>query len=191
MQDREAASREAKVAWAVREGWQVVSHQHDGVVMRPPVACDAGSDAARLACAALSRACSDALGYEQPVEVKEMVGGVSAAACPPQVRWDGRVQVSASPQGDVFERELVQAAAGVREGEARALAAFSIAVAGPALAAVPPEGLRFSVPAGEGGSAAVVRRACWESIVAARRGFRVVFDPWGDVRRDTHDPTAE
>ena len=75
---------------------------------------------------------------------------------------------------NVFERELVRAAAGVGEGETRALAAFSIAVAGPALAAVPPEGLRFSVPAGEGGSAAVVRRACWASIVAARRGYRVV-----------------
>ena len=67
--------------------------------------------------------------------------------------------------------------ASVREGETRALAAFSIAVAGPALAAVPPEGLRFGVPAGEGGSAAVVRRACWASLVAARRGYRVVFDP--------------
>ena len=31
MQDREAASREAKVAWAAREGWRVVSYQHDGV----------------------------------------------------------------------------------------------------------------------------------------------------------------
>ena len=92
-------------------------------------------------------------------------------------RWDGRVEVRASPQGDAFERELVQAAAGVREGEARALAAFSIAVAGPALAAVPPAGLRFSVPAGEGGSATVVRRACWASLVAARRGYRVVSDP--------------
>ena len=106
-----------------------------------------------------------------------MVGGVSAAACPPQERWDGRVAVHASPQGDVFERELVRAAAGVEEGETRALAAFSIAVAGPALAAVPPEGLRFRVPASEGGSAAVVRRACWESLVAARRGYRVVFGP--------------
>ena len=177
MQDREAASREAKVAWAVRAGWQVVSHQHDGVVMRPPVACGTGSDTARLACAALSRACSDALGYEQPVAVKEMVGGVSAAACLPRERWDGRIRVRASPQGDVFERDLVQAAASVREGETRALAAFSIAVAGPALAAVPPEGLRVGVPAGEGGSAAVVRRACWASLVAARRGYRVVFDP--------------
>ena len=103
-----------------------------------------------------------------------MVAGVDAAACQPVERWDGRVEVHASPQGDVFERELVQAAAGVREGGARALAAFTIAVAGPALAAAPPEGLRFSVPAGEGGSAAVVRRACWASIVAARRGYRVV-----------------
>ena len=80
----------------------------------------------------------------------------------------------ASPQGEVFERELVRAAAGVGEGESRALAAFSVAVAGPALAAVPPEGLRVSIPAGEGGGAAVVRRACWESLVAARRGYRVV-----------------
>ena len=108
--------------------------------------------------------------------MKEMVAGVDAAACQPVERWDGRVAVHASPQGDVFERELVRAAAGVREGETRALAAFSIAVAGSVLAAAAPGGLRFSVPAGEGGSAAVVRRACWESIVAARRGYRVVSD---------------
>ena len=176
MQDREAASREAKVAWAAREGWRVVSYQHDGVVLRPPVACGAEGEAARHACAALSRACSDALGYEQPVTVKEMVAGVDAEACQPVERWDGRVAVRTSPQGEVFERELVRAAAGVGEGESRALAAFSVAVAGPALAAVPPGGLRFGVPAGEGGSAAVVRRACWESIVAARRGYRVVSD---------------
>ena len=110
-----------------------------------------------------------------------MVAGVDAEACQPVERWDGRVAVRASLQGEIFERELVRAAAGVGEGESRALAAFSVAVAGPALATVPPEGLRFSVPAGEGGIAAVVRRACWESLVAARRGYRVVFDPWGDV----------
>ena len=71
MQDREAASREAKAAWAAREGWAVVSLQHDGLVIRPPVACTTASDVARRACASLSRACSDALGYEQPVTVKE------------------------------------------------------------------------------------------------------------------------
>ena len=138
MQDREAASREAKVAWAAREGWKVVSLQHDGVVMGPPVACSTGSGAAHCACAALSCACSDALGYEQPVTVKEMVSGVGAEACSPLERWDGRVAIRASPQGDAFERELVRAAAGVREGESRALTALSVAIAGPALAAQPP-----------------------------------------------------
>ena len=49
------------MAWAAREGWRVVSYQHDGVVLRPPVTCGTGSEAARRACAALSRACSDAL----------------------------------------------------------------------------------------------------------------------------------
>ena len=88
MQDREAASREAKVAWAAREGWRVVSYQHDGVVLRPPVACSAEGEAARHACAALSRACSDALGYEQTVTVKEMVAGVDAEECQPVERWD-------------------------------------------------------------------------------------------------------
>ena len=53
----------------------MVSYQHDGVVLRPPVTCGTESEAARRACAALSRACSDALGYEQPVTVKEMVAG--------------------------------------------------------------------------------------------------------------------
>ena len=72
----------------------------------------------------------------------------------------------------MFERELVRAAAGVGEGESRALAALSVAVAGPALAALPPEGLRVSIPAG--GGAAAVRKACWESLVAARRSYRVV-----------------
>ena len=99
MQDREAASRGAKVAWAAREGWRVVSLQHDGAVIGPPVACRTGGEAARLACAGLSRACSDALGYEQPVTVKEMVAGVDAEACQPVERWDGRVAVRTSPQG--------------------------------------------------------------------------------------------
>ena len=83
-----------------------------------------------------------------------------------------------SPQGEMFERELVRAAAGVGEGESRTLTALSVAVAGPALAAVPPAGrLRVSMPAGEGRRAAAVRRACWASLVAARRGYRVVPDP--------------
>ena len=77
-----------------------------------------------------------------------MVAGVGAEACQPVERWDGRFAVQASPQGEVFERELVRAAAGVGEGESRTLAALSVAVAGPALAAVPPAGLRVSMPAG-------------------------------------------
>ena len=72
------------------------------------------------------------------------IGVHTSGASSPGSSRDGRIAVHASPQGDVFERELVRAAAGVGEGETRALAAFSIAVAGPALAAVPPEGLRFS-----------------------------------------------
>ena len=75
---------------------------------------------------------------------------------------------------EVFERELVRAAASVGEGESRALAALSVAVAGPALAALPPEGLRVRVPTGGGGGAAAVRKACWESLMAARRAYRVV-----------------
>ena len=89
-------------------------------------------------------------------------------------RWDGRVAVRASPQGEVFERELVRAAAGVREGESRALTALSVAVAGPALAALPPQGLRVALPASAGGDVTAVRKACWESLMAARRGYRVV-----------------
>ena len=92
----------------------------------------------------------------------------------PVERWDGRVEVRASPQGGVFERELVRAAAGVREGESRALTALSVAVAGPALAAQPPQGLRVDVPASASGDAAAVRKACWASLVAARRGYRVM-----------------
>ena len=118
--------------------------------------------------------CYDALGYEQPVTVKEMVGGVGAEACPPLERWDGRVTVRASPQGDAFERALVRAAADVREGESRTLAALSVAVAGPALAAQPPQGQRVAVPASAGGDATTVRRACWATLMAARRGYRVV-----------------
>ena len=142
--------------------------------MGPPGACSTGSGAAHRACAALSCACSDALGYEQPVTVKEMVVGVGAGACPPVERWDGRVEVRASPQGDAFERELVRAAAGVREGESRALTALSVAVARPASAAQPPQGLRVDLPASKAGDADAVRKACWGSLMAARRAYRVV-----------------
>ena len=61
--------------------------------------CGVGSETARRACAALSRACSDALGYEQPVTVKEMVAGVDAEACQPVERWDGRFAVTGVAAG--------------------------------------------------------------------------------------------
>ena len=149
-------------------------HQHDGLVIRPPVACTTASDVARRACASLSRACSDALGYEQPVTVKEMVDGVRVAACPPREPWDARMAMRVSPQGEAFERELVREAARVGEGESRTLAPFSVAVAGERLAAQPPQGLRVEVPASAGADAAAVRRACWATLMAARRAYRVV-----------------
>ena len=63
----EAISRRAKVDWARREGHDVMNLQHDGVVLalRPGVSCD-------YAVQQLTRICSVALGYTQPVEAKPM-----------------------------------------------------------------------------------------------------------------------
>ena len=73
--EAEGLSRLAKVDWARKRGdLPVTSLQHDGVIIVLPAAAP-GSDAdAALAQveAALSRVCTDALGYDQPVEVKPM-----------------------------------------------------------------------------------------------------------------------
>ena len=65
--EREAVSRDAKLRWAHAGGHDVLSLQHDGVViaLRPGLTA---ADAVRELC----QACSAALGYDQPVETKEM-----------------------------------------------------------------------------------------------------------------------
>ena len=63
----EAISRRAKVDWARSEGHDVLNLQHDGVVLalRPGVPWE-------HAVQQLTRVCSVALGYTQPVEAKPM-----------------------------------------------------------------------------------------------------------------------
>ena len=68
-------SRLAKMDWARKRGdLPITSLQHDGVIIVLPAAPDASAAeaAATEVEAALSRACTDALGYDQPVEVKPM-----------------------------------------------------------------------------------------------------------------------
>ena len=71
LQEAEALSRRAKVEWAALRGDVPVTNlQHDGVIMMTE------RSRSQLQ-AALSEACSAALGYEQPVEEKEFDAGVS------------------------------------------------------------------------------------------------------------------
>ena len=63
----EAISRTAKVRWAEENGHDWLSLQHDGVV----IALRPNSDPDE-ACKELKAACCLALGYDQPVEVKDM-----------------------------------------------------------------------------------------------------------------------
>ena len=57
----------AKIDWARREGHDILNLQHDGVVLalRPGVSREEAE-------AQLTRVCSVALGYTQPVEAKPM-----------------------------------------------------------------------------------------------------------------------
>ena len=64
-QEAEGVSRAAKLQWSVVRGHAVQNLQHDGVVVRLGFG-DGVVGAARE----LTRACSHALGYEQPVERK-------------------------------------------------------------------------------------------------------------------------
>ena len=67
-QEAEGLSRRAKLTWARTRGDAVVSSlQHDGIVVAPPPNVTAAEMAAGMA-----RASSMALGYDQPVEIKDM-----------------------------------------------------------------------------------------------------------------------
>ena len=66
-QEAEGVSRAAKLEWCVRAGHVVHNLQHDGCI----IALRAGAGADAVA-EQLRRACSHALGYDQPVEVKAM-----------------------------------------------------------------------------------------------------------------------
>ena len=68
-QEAEGLSRIAKLEWCTRHGHVAHNLQHDGVIIqlggrRPPTAAAAAAD--------LSAVCTHALGYPQPVEVKDL-----------------------------------------------------------------------------------------------------------------------
>ena len=65
-QEAEGISREAKLWWARVQGHAVNNLQHDGVVLQL-----ARGASPQQAARELSRVCSRALGYEQPVVVEE------------------------------------------------------------------------------------------------------------------------
>ena len=64
-QEAEGLSREAKLLWATRGGHTIHNLQHDGVIIQL-----ARGLAPDVAARDLSKVCSHALGYDQPVEVK-------------------------------------------------------------------------------------------------------------------------
>jgi hypothetical protein len=68
LQEAEGLSRQAKIDWAYRcNGGTVTNLQHDGVIMKlAPHIIPA------TACAELTLACTDILGYPQPVEEKPL-----------------------------------------------------------------------------------------------------------------------
>ena len=66
-QEAEGISRDAKLQWSARRDYAVHNLQHDGVILDP-----SGSTSTRDVERELTRACSHALGYEQPVETKPM-----------------------------------------------------------------------------------------------------------------------
>ena len=68
LQEAEGLSRQAKIDWAYRcNGGTVTNLQHDGVIMRL-----APHITPALACAELTIACTNTLGYPQPVEEKPL-----------------------------------------------------------------------------------------------------------------------
>ena len=91
LQAYEAISREEKVGWAERGGHTWLNLQHDGVI----IALAPGTTEVQAA-RELSEACSKAVGYLQPVEVKQMCDGTTPAhptapghrgACGRSLRW--------------------------------------------------------------------------------------------------------
>jgi len=73
LQEPEGLSRRAKVAWAARRGdLRVTSLQHDGVVVELPDGMRADQVAVSM-----TEACTEMLGYEQPVEEKPLGAEVS------------------------------------------------------------------------------------------------------------------
>ena len=71
--EAEGLSRLAKVDWARKRGdLEVTSLQHDGIIVMLPAGEHADADDARASHLerSLSAACTAALGYRQPVEVK-------------------------------------------------------------------------------------------------------------------------
>ena len=74
LQEAEGLSRAAKVAWARRRGDLAITNlQHDGVV----VVC--GEEDPEEVRAAMEAACTEVLGYDQPVEEKPLGEDVSDA----------------------------------------------------------------------------------------------------------------
>ena len=64
-QEAEGISRGAKLRWCKERGHTVHNLQHDGIVVEVGRGEDLGAVAAGM-----TQACSQALGYEQPVTVK-------------------------------------------------------------------------------------------------------------------------
>ena len=103
LQEAEGISRRAKLAWAARRGdVRVANLQHDGIVVTLPSTVPAEGVAAGM-----TAACSDVLGYEQPVCEKplavaapaeeEALHGSDTAATP---REPEAAMVDVSPPGE-------------------------------------------------------------------------------------------
>ena len=112
----------------------------------------------------------------QPVVAKEMTQGIVAAQAPPQDPWDRRVRVMATPYGGDVERAVLAGVAlDLVDDETRSLVSFPLNVT--AVVLDPAGGLpaprRVTILPADIGDVDCVRRACWDMIMDAKRGFVV------------------
>ena len=172
LQEREAVSRHAKLAWAERTGCRWISLQHDGVVitLRPGMTT-------AWACEEMRRVCSSALGYDQPVEKKDMNNNITPDTCDPDTWIDARLPVAATHWGTHVERALTLTLPTLLDGETRALASFPLLIASPTARPAPHVcTITRHLPAITRADTSEIRATCWDILMDARRGFHVDTD---------------
>ena len=151
MQEYEYRSRCTKLAWAEAAGARWLNLQHDGVVIQLG---DGMSE--QEACASMREWCSAALGYDQPVDTKEMVHGVMPGVCWQGAWRDARVPVAETRWAGRVVHAVGRATQGMEHGEVRRVLTYDTVVTA-AEGGIAMRGLAAHVPVGAGEEA--VRRA--------------------------------